>query len=244
MGGFAIETTAIGAPFKFICIRPTGGGKSLLYQALALHFKKVTLCITPILALGSDQMQKIAKVPDTNLLAFHMDELSDEHIIRLKDHLEILHPDNAVIILASPLFLNNCGKQFLKFLFQRNFIQMVVMDELHLSHHFARSFRDDFDELKEIVFSCIHPHIPCIFMTATCSNEIIAASQRIFGFELMYTDWPTVKDMANRKQSFVANYTPVGIRYIYNIIDSQLSKQAIDTQGRPLPNKMMYYGNS
>ena len=31
------------------------------YQVLALHFKKVTLCIMPILALGSDQMHKIAK---------------------------------------------------------------------------------------------------------------------------------------------------------------------------------------
>ena len=74
------------------------------YQVLALHFKKVTLCITPILALGLYQMQ------NTNLLKFHMDELSDEQVIRLKSHLEILHLDNAVIILASPLFLNNCGK--------------------------------------------------------------------------------------------------------------------------------------
>ena len=168
MGGFAIETTAIGAPFKFICIRPTGGGKSLLYQVLALYFKKVTLCITPILALGFDQMLKITKVPDSNLLVFHMDELSDEQVIRLKNHLEILHLDNAVIVLASPLFLNNRGKQFLAFLFQQDLIKMVVIDELHLSHHFARPFRDDFDQLKKIIFSCIHPHTPCIFMTATC----------------------------------------------------------------------------
>ena len=117
MGGFAIETTATNAPFKFICIRPTGGGKSLLYQVLALHFKKVTLCITPILVLGSDQMCKITKVPYSNLVAFHMDEMNDQQVIKLKRHLEILHPDNAVILLASPQFLNNCGKQFLEFLF-------------------------------------------------------------------------------------------------------------------------------
>ena len=125
MGGFAIETTAINAPFKFICIRPTSGGKSLLYQVLALHFKKVTLCITPILALGSDQMQKIAKVPDLNLIAFHMDELNDDQVIKLKRHLEILHPDNTVILLASLLFLYKRGKQFLEFLFRNDLIKMI-----------------------------------------------------------------------------------------------------------------------
>ena len=90
-----------------------------------------------------------------NLIAFHMDELNDEQVIKLKRHLEILHPDNAVILLASPLFLNNCSKQFLKFLFQNNLIKMIVMDELHLSRHFPRSFRDDFDQLKQIIFNRI-----------------------------------------------------------------------------------------
>ena len=117
------------------------------------------------------------------------------------------------------------------------------MDELHLSHHFARSFRDDFDQLKQIIFNHIYPHTPCIFMTASCSNEIIAASQRIFGFNLTHTDWPSVKDMANKKQSFLATYTPAGISYIYNVIDNHLGKDASNAQGHPLPDKMMYYGN-
>ena len=56
MGNFAIQCISNNQDFKFICIRPTGGGKSLLYQVLALYVKGVTLCITPILALGSDQM--------------------------------------------------------------------------------------------------------------------------------------------------------------------------------------------
>ena len=81
-------------------------------------------------------------------------------------------------------------------------------------------------------------------MTVTCSNKIIAASERIFGFNLTHTDWPSVKDMANRKQSFLATYTPAGIHYIYNVIDNHLGKDASDAQGCPLPDKMMYYGNS
>ena len=81
-----------------------------------------------------------------------MDELTDEEVFELNEYLEVLHPQDSVIILASPLFLNNRGKQFLAFLHCHKLIQMVVMDELHLSHHFARSFRDDFDKLDSLVF--------------------------------------------------------------------------------------------
>ena len=97
----SIERIANCLPFEFICIRPTGGGKNLLYQVLALNFKKVTLYITPILVLGSDQMQKVANgVPNSNVIVFHMDELSDAQVIRLKKYQEVLHPQNAVILLA------------------------------------------------------------------------------------------------------------------------------------------------
>ena len=148
-------------------------------------------------------MQKVANINEQNLIVFPMDELTDAQVIKLKNHLEILHHENAVILLASPLFLNNCGQQLLHFLFQYDLIHLVVMDELHLSQHFARSFRDDFDQLKRIVFSCLHPHTPCIFMTATCSSEIIDNLQHIFGFNIIHKDWPMVRDMVNRKQLFL-----------------------------------------
>ena len=110
MGCFAIERISKEEELKFICIRPTGGGKSLLYQVLVLHVKHVTLCITPILALGLDQMRKVLQIPDRRITAFHMDELKDADVVRLKRHLEVLHPHSAVVILASPQFLNGHGK--------------------------------------------------------------------------------------------------------------------------------------
>ena len=91
--------------FKFICIHPTGGGgESLLYQVLALHVKHVTLYITPILALGSNQMQKVLQISDWRITTFGMDQLKDADVLRLKYHLEVLHGDDAVVILASPQF--------------------------------------------------------------------------------------------------------------------------------------------
>ena len=125
-----------------------------------------------------------------------------------------------------PLFLNNCGKQFLPFLLCKDPIHMVVMDKLYLSHHFAWSFREEFDQLKDIVFRRLHANTPCIFMTATCSTVIIQASRDIFGFNLNHTDWPLVQDIANRKQLFIASY-PVGICCIYNVIETHLSQNKL-----------------
>ena len=164
--------------------------------------------------------------------------------MRLKRHLEILNPENSVVILSSPQFLNGRGKQFLSFLHWKELIRLVVMDELHLSHHFARSFREDFDQLGNIIFKKLARHIPCVFMTATCSKSILAASERTFGFKITHKDWPTVKGMANCKQSLIATYTPIAICYIYDIIQLHLGKNEVDSNGRPLPDKQLYYGNT
>ena len=173
-----------------------------------------------------------------------MDELKDADVIRLKCHLEVLHRDNAVVVLASPQFLNSRGKQFLAFLHQKKLICLVVMDELHLSHHIAGSFRDDFDQLDSLVFKKLPRHVPCIFMTATCSKSILASSEQIFGFKITHKDWPMVKAMANCKQAFVAQYTPVGICYIYDVIEQHMGKNEVDSNGHPLPHKQMHYGNT
>ena len=104
LGGEVIKAVASNNPFCLLCIRQTGGGKSLLYQVLSLHFKGVTLFVAPILALGSDQMQKILKVPDESLTAFHLDEINDSDLQCLFRHLKNLHSDNTVVLLSSPQF--------------------------------------------------------------------------------------------------------------------------------------------
>ena len=81
-------------------------------------------------------------------------------------------------------------------------------------------------------------------MTATFSNEIINAFQHLFGFHNTHKDWPTVRNMTNRKQSFFAIYTPVAIKYIYNTIETHLGKSAVNASGNPLPDKKMIYRNT
>ena len=50
--------------------------------------------------------------------------------------------------------------------------------------------------------------------------------------------------MANHKQAFIAQYTPVGIWYIYEVIEQHMGRNEVDVSGRPLPDKQTYYGNT
>ena len=244
LGGMALEAVASNNPFCLLCVRPTGGGKSLLYQVLALQFKKVTLVISPILALGSDQMRKILKVPDRRLTALHLDEMSDVNLTRLMGYLEKLHQDNAVILLSSPQFLDGRGRDLLRFLHASELIQFVVMDELHLSHHFGRSFRSQFKCLKPLLFNKLPELTPILLMTATCSLSIVSASEELFGFSITSQHWPSAFEMANRSQSFESSYSTVGIRYVKKLLHHYLTVVQVDSNDEELPTKFMFYANT
>ena len=81
-------------------------------------------------------------------------------------------------------------------------------------------------------------------MTTTCSKSILAASKRIFGFKITHKDWRTVKGIANCKQLLIATYSPVGIHYIYEVIQEHMGINEVDGNGHPLPDKQLYYGNT
>ena len=68
------------SPLKFLLVRPTGGGKTLVFTSIVACIKGITLCITPLLSLGADQVQKIMLKTfetDKSIVGFHLDELTD-----------------------------------------------------------------------------------------------------------------------------------------------------------------------
>ena len=87
-------------------------------------------------------------------------------------------------------------------------------------------------------------HTPILLMTATCSTSIVEASETLFGFQVNAVHWPTNHKMANRNQSFLSTYSPIGIRYVKKILSTYLTMEDIDSKGEVLPSKLMFYANT
>jgi hypothetical protein len=82
VGSFLYGCHIMSSPLKLLLVRPTGGGKTLVFTSVAACIKGITLCIlTPLLSLGADQVQKI--MSKTSSAEFHHWEKS----ILIRHHL-------------------------------------------------------------------------------------------------------------------------------------------------------------
>ena len=148
--------------------------------------------------------------------------------------------DNGFVLLSSPQFLEGRGKRLLQKLHQSRLIKLVIMDKLHLSHHFGRSFRAQFKSLKTLLFNKLHPLTPILLMTATCSLSIVESLEELFSFHITDQHWPTVSKMANRNESFHATYSTLGICYVKKMLPNYLTSDKRDVDKEVLPSKIMF----
>ena len=77
VGGRIISDICTNIEIRQLCVQPTGSGKSLLFQIIAPFLKGVTLCLSPLLSLAADQVNKLVintRGADSTIIALHMDE--------------------------------------------------------------------------------------------------------------------------------------------------------------------------
>jgi len=223
-----------------LCVRPTGGGKSLLFTVLARCFKGVTLCITPLLSLGSDQVRKLlanTRQSDTSITSFHLDEMSVDDILRLETGLMTLCPTKTVVLFSSPQRLIGPASGLLKFLLSNAIFKFVVVDEIHLVSSFAQTFRSEFASLKTHLFSKLPTGIPKLFLTATCTKSILESLKNIFGTSFNSIHWPSPNEMIHRSVRFELEYTNKAFHFVSKSIKAYL------TPHQTLPNKVIIYSN-
>ena len=126
VGGTVLQYVASNNSIHQLCVRPTGGGKTLLFTVLARCMKGVTICIPLLLSLGSDQVCKLIKNTnlDTSITAFHLDELDDNQIKEVSASLlrDALNPSKTVILFVSPQCILGNSQHLFNNLIQQNLI--------------------------------------------------------------------------------------------------------------------------
>ncbi len=154
--------SAVMAGRDSLVVMPTGGGKSLCYQAPAVHRGGTTVVVSPLIALMKDQVDALNRigVPAVRLdSSLFGDERSDAE--------DAVRNSTAPLVFISPERLAVPG-----FAASLKGVHTVAIDEAHCISHWGHDFRPEYRQLLRI-----HEHFPGASIhgyTATATEKVRA----------------------------------------------------------------------
>jgi len=156
-----------------IAVLPTGAGKSIIYQVAGLSTQKITIVISPLIALIEDQVNNlhekgIKAVALTGKLNFN-------ELERLLNNAEF---GTADFLFLSPERLQN--EYVLKRLRQMQ-PGLISIDEAHCISEWGHDFRPSYLQLN--IFKKFFPETPVLALTATAKNNVIKDIQKYLELE-------------------------------------------------------------
>ncbi|MEE8468758.1 MAG: DNA helicase RecQ, partial [Planctomycetota bacterium] len=145
-----------------LLVLPTGGGKSLCYQAPALIRTGLTVVISPLIALMKDQLDGLTSngVPAGMLTSV---QTSSERRAVHQD----LDSGRLRLLFVAPERLLLDG--FLERL-ERAGVEAFAVDEAHCISHWGHNFRPEYRQLGQLKER--RPDIPVIALTATATPQV------------------------------------------------------------------------
>jgi len=150
-----------------LAIMPTGAGKSLTYQLTAFELPGVTVVVSPLLALMSDQLVKMRR---TGAVAARLD--STETRAAKRATLERIEQGRHKIIYVTPeraasgALLKELGGQQ---------VSLFVVDEAHCVSEWGHDFRPAYLSLKKCIESLAEKQgkrPPVLALTATATPKV------------------------------------------------------------------------
>jgi len=154
---------AIIAGQDVIALMPTGGGKSLCYQLPALAEQKITLVISPLIALMKDQVDNL-KARGLNAVLIN----SSLNLEEVKQAVKEIENSQTHILYMAPEGLNN---RLLKDLLQKIDLDIVAVDEAHCVSEWGHDFRPHYRLIKDFINSLKKRPTVTAF-TATATPEV------------------------------------------------------------------------
>lgn len=121
---------------KVLCLMPTGGGKSLIYQVAGLCIEKATLVISPLVALMTQQSQLLNSKGLQSVSFAGMDYRK-----QFKTVTDMGKGQLPKFIFTSPERISNDGYLEYVLNLRREDIGLIVIDEVHCVSQWGEGFR-------------------------------------------------------------------------------------------------------
>lgn len=145
-----------------LVILPTGGGKSLCYQAPALVRPGLTLVVSPLIALMKDQLDGL--LANGVRAAMLSSALDDDERSAVRGALDRRELD---ILFVSP---ERLAVEGFHGELERAGLSSIAVDEAHCISHWGHDFRPEYRQLGELRARC--PEVPIIALTATATPRV------------------------------------------------------------------------
>lgn len=156
----AIECVCAGR--DSIVVLPTGGGKSLCFQAPAMTLPGLAIVVSPLISLMKDQVDALVEcgVPAAR---FDSMQTSGERSAVLTQ----IHKKTLKLLYLAPERL--LSKGFIKF-FRKIKVSLIAIDEAHCISMWGHDFRPEYRELG--ILKRIFPRIAIHAYTATATEQV------------------------------------------------------------------------